>query len=189
MAFISTDWTRKTYQVKAVKVTADNMEDVAKWTRGTIGNTRDIEGYPKRKPNLDFIEVPVETRARQQKSKAYVGDWVTKNEKAFAVYGDAAFKTVFLPASQETLSDVSGMVLQAMKRQADDARHGYPRHAETIAIETARSIVGMGVSNEKKREQLWKLVTEAMIKQAEDDWMFDRNQVARETVDKILKLV
>ena len=90
------EFARKTFDVEAVRVTRENMSEVAEWCNGTI---QDIN--PNRYGQDVCIKVAIKrpgiTPVRQ--TMALAGDWVLKmkNPKAdtFRVYTDKAFKGSF----------------------------------------------------------------------------------------------
>lgn len=102
------NFVRKPFTVRAIRVTAENMEDVAAWCFGTIV-TRDPQSGEDITP---FIQVRVINPIREKQTKAYPGNWVLHAGQGFKVYTDKAFKATFdavvkerpLPAGQaETL--------------------------------------------------------------------------------------
>lgn len=79
---------RKTFDVQAVQVTIENMEEVADWCKGTIESvSRTRQGNP-------YIKVPV--RNSQNTDLAFVHDWVVMNPAGnFQVYKKRSFLGVF----------------------------------------------------------------------------------------------
>lgn len=77
---------RKPFEIEAVQVTAENMEEVAAWCTGLIQN----------EPKGHYIKVQVHYPLTPRQTKAFVGDWVLKSKKGYKVYTDSAFQTSFV---------------------------------------------------------------------------------------------
>lgn len=86
-------YVRKPFDVDAVQVTAENMEEVAKWCKGKIETTEDTK--------LPFIRVDVPRVLTEKQTKAFVGDWVLYAGSGFKIYTNRAFKGVFVPAEKD----------------------------------------------------------------------------------------
>lgn len=88
-------YTRKPFEVEAVEVTAENMEQVSKWCRGQL---RRSAGPGGRNPQR-YIKVPVKRYLNDRQTQAYVGDWVVtaieEGTKGFKVYTPKAFAKTF----------------------------------------------------------------------------------------------
>lgn len=80
------EYIRKSFPVDAVQITADNMEEVAKWCDGDIRKTD--KGDP-------FIKVRVHNPLTERQTKGYVGDWVLYAGKGYKVYTQKAFDQSF----------------------------------------------------------------------------------------------
>lgn len=76
---------RKSTKVEARLVTADNLESVAAWCRGSIKGVK-LERYKQ------TIEIYTEAYGEL---RADVGDWMVKEGDAFCVYQDMAFNSLF----------------------------------------------------------------------------------------------
>lgn len=81
-----TVWVRKPFEVKAVQVTEENMDDVAAWCSGKIRQN----SY-----KIPYIHVDVRPFVNARQTKAFVGDWVLFAARGFKVYTDKAFKASF----------------------------------------------------------------------------------------------
>ena len=92
-------YARKPFYVDAVQVTAENMEEVAKWCQGEI---RTFETAPSelgsRKNN--YIKVRVHRPATERQTKAFVGDWVLYAGTGYKVYTPKAFDKDFVQVDQ-----------------------------------------------------------------------------------------
>lgn len=78
-------FTRKSFPVDAVQVTAENMAEVAGWCDGDI---REEDG-------VNYIRVRVHNPINPRQTQAYINDWVLYAGKGYKVYKDAAFKKSF----------------------------------------------------------------------------------------------
>jgi hypothetical protein len=88
-------YARKSFQVEAVKVTFENIEDLASWCGG------EIETQETRVKNViqieKFIRVPVTRPANEKQTRAYIGDYILKSDNSFKVYTERAFLKSFEP--------------------------------------------------------------------------------------------
>lgn len=95
MRLKTSKYTRKPFEVEAIQVTAENMEQVAKWCRGQL---RRSAGPGGRNPQR-YIKVPVKRFLTDRQTQAYVGDWVVtaieEGAKGFKVYTPKAFTKTF----------------------------------------------------------------------------------------------
>lgn len=83
---------RKTFEVDAVRVTADNIEEVARWCGGTV---RSVAG-PKPGSGRPYIKVRVLRPLDDKQTMAFIGDWVLHAGTGYKVYGDSAFHKSFV---------------------------------------------------------------------------------------------
>lgn len=77
---------RKPFYVDAVRVTTENVEDVAKWCNGEL--RRSTEG-------ASFIKVRVNRPLTTRQTEAHVGDWVLYSANGYKVYTQKAFDKSF----------------------------------------------------------------------------------------------
>lgn len=78
--------------VDAIQVSNDNIEEVAKWVKGSIQQT-DI-----RKRGLEkYIFAPTHSPMNERQKMAFPGDWMLKTDKGFKIYTNDAFKNMFEP--------------------------------------------------------------------------------------------
>jgi len=82
---------RKTFTVDAVRVRADNIEEVAKWCGGDVRYAFAGEG----KPDKPYIKVRVLRPLDDRQTMAFVGDWVLHAGTGYKVYVDGAFRKAF----------------------------------------------------------------------------------------------
>lgn len=88
----TTQYIRKPFNIDAVKVTSQNMSEVAKWVDGDI-RTDDLGQY---------VKVRVHRPLNERQTKAYVGDWVLYAGTGYKVYTDKAFRNSFEQSSGES---------------------------------------------------------------------------------------
>lgn len=88
---------RKPFLVDAVQVTAENMEEVARWCRGAVIGAADTPG------DL-FIRVKVHRPASPRQTEAHVDDWVLYAGTGFKVYNPIAFEKSFERAGEQHVS-------------------------------------------------------------------------------------
>lgn len=82
-------YNRKTFTIEAIRVTDENMVEVAAWCHGTIEVERTDNGVKK------FIRVKVRNPITDKQTKAFAGDWVMKSKHGFKVYVNKAFSNSF----------------------------------------------------------------------------------------------
>lgn len=77
---------RKTFYVDAVRVSEANIEEVAKWCKGTI--EQDAAGHT-------YINVEVHRPLTERQGQAYISDWVLASGSGYKVYTPKAFTKSF----------------------------------------------------------------------------------------------
>lgn len=78
--------TAHNFTVLAVKVEANNLEDVALWAGGIVGKTSELR---------PFISIATTVKGQTVHLKAYVGCWVVKSDHNIKVYTKDAFHKSF----------------------------------------------------------------------------------------------
>ena len=89
-------FSRRSFDVEAVQVTADNMVYVADWCHGRV-RYRD----KNKDPNNMYIKVKVSRPINMRQTQAFIGDWVSLHEGGFKVYTQKAFEKSFEPIETE----------------------------------------------------------------------------------------
>lgn len=84
-------FTRKPFDVEALRVTDSNIKEVAEWCGGELLS----EG------GKAFISVDASKPANERQTKAFVGDWVLFFNKGYKVYLHKAFIGAFEPKGGE----------------------------------------------------------------------------------------
>lgn len=85
----TTSYIRKPFAINAVRVTAQNLQEVADWCGG------EIKTQPVRGKDAPFIHVDVRRPISDRQTKAFVGDWVLESHTGFKCYTNRAFNTSF----------------------------------------------------------------------------------------------
>lgn len=100
-ALNTTRYVRKPFEVVAVRVTAANMEDVAKWCGGEI--------RLREKSRTRYIYVEVDNARTERQKMAYVGDHVVSAGNGFKVYNDTSFHNSFDEIKKNEIPIVAGV--------------------------------------------------------------------------------
>lgn len=77
---------RKSFEVSAVQVTPENINEVAKWCQGDVVENSSTDIH---------IKVRVLRVLNDRQTQAFVGDWVLYAGKGYKVYTDRAFQDSF----------------------------------------------------------------------------------------------
>jgi hypothetical protein len=121
---------RKPFEVEAVQVTADNIEEIAVWCQGEI----EVDTAP-------FIRVRVARALNDRQRKAYVGDWLLFAGAGFKVYTNKAFKKTFDRATGETMNTPENPnQSNDLPDRAEEKRVDVPQNEESVEtppVETA----------------------------------------------------
>lgn len=140
----TTTFQRKTFRVKAVQVTEENLDELAKWCGGAVRlEPIGMDGF---KPYVEVTtcRVPTARISRHVKDRAYVGDWITRLSDAnnFRVYRNKSFKVAFekLPEPAEKL-DVIVEILADFVADRDDAMNQADMYS--VHQEAAKKIVAL----------------------------------------------
>lgn len=80
-------YARMPFEVDAVQLTEENMDEVATWCGGTVIEAKDDD--------KKHIKVEVVRAMNDKQTKAYIGDWVLKAGAGFKVYTAKAFDKGF----------------------------------------------------------------------------------------------
>lgn len=88
----TTKYARKTFEIDAVQVTADNIAEVAKWVDGDVRTDN---------KNAQYVKVRVHLPRSDRQTRAYVGDWVLYSGTGYRVYTPKAFAHNFIKVTSE----------------------------------------------------------------------------------------
>lgn len=95
---------RKPFYVEAIRVTEQNLTEIATWCKGFLKN-----GNPNKDANpIMCVKVPVKKAATVRQTMAFPGDWVLvmkdfENNDSFKVYTKKAFEAGFVNKAQGQL--------------------------------------------------------------------------------------
>jgi hypothetical protein len=85
---ISETWTRNSFDVEAVRVTEENIREVANWCGGTVAKS--LTDYPKLYISLDTVHYN-----KHRQTKANIGDWIILVDEEFKHYRDKSFRLAY----------------------------------------------------------------------------------------------
>jgi hypothetical protein len=85
----TTKYARKPFYVDAVRVTQNNIEDVAAWAQGEVRRDTDTGR------EIPYIHVRVFRPLDDRQTKAFIGDWVLYAGTGYKVYTNRAFLNSF----------------------------------------------------------------------------------------------
>lgn len=109
MTIETTKYVRKPFEVEAVQVTEENIEEVKDWCQGTLMSD-----------NRPFIKVRVARALNERQTKAYPGDWVLYAGTGFKVYTSKAFHKTFERHSKTKNGVAGDAAVQAEKRPPEE---------------------------------------------------------------------
>lgn len=91
-------YVRRPFEVEAVQVTAENIQQVAEWCGGEVKN--------KGASGDRYIKVPVQSPVNVRQGEAHLGDWVLFANRGFKCYTDKAFERAFVSAPKPDVNTV-----------------------------------------------------------------------------------
>lgn len=99
---------RKPLYVDAVRVSAQNFDDIVTWCQGEV-QTDEVPGTGTTKK---FIKVRVHNPKNPRQTKAFIGDWLLYTERGYKVYTNKAFRAAFdqTDADRAPLADAPPVV-------------------------------------------------------------------------------
>lgn len=83
----TTRFTRKSFEVEAVRVTHENFEEVRAW----------CDGEEHGSEHGRYFQIDIKTQVSQRARRAHIGDWVLRSGTGFRVYTNNAFRDFFIP--------------------------------------------------------------------------------------------
>lgn len=94
------EYVRKTYTIKAIQVTAENISDVAAWLNTEIRVNRPKHG------DLQHVMMPDGVRnGYQHKIAVFIGDWITEVDGTLHREKDKRFRDIFEPVDHNEYWD------------------------------------------------------------------------------------
>lgn len=132
------DYQRNTFTVKAIRITAENIREVAEWSHAKVMHSSEIDWWDRRKEGF-FLRLP---GSKDLKSFGVVGDWVLRmGYNSYRVYSDQSFRGSFNEAKPVSRAEVLELVKQAMLKQDTATYHGESSSTGDVANETANAIM------------------------------------------------
>jgi hypothetical protein len=141
MPIITAPFERATFRVEAVRVTTDNMEEIAEWCGGRVVET---PGYA---PGRKHIQIPTGPTGLGL-ARAHLGNWVTclVKAKSFRVYKEKSFLEAFhsIMSDTEKYAKVHEMLMKIRNAQ-DVATFNEEGHGDVLLLvdQTARQLCEM----------------------------------------------
>jgi ABC-type transporter lipoprotein component MlaA len=91
-------YSRTPFSIEAVRVTAENFDEVLAW----------CEGVQHNEPKGKYIQVPVRDPKNDRQKKAFIGDWVLLYpNRGFKSYTDSAFHKSFVGGQDVDAGEVA----------------------------------------------------------------------------------
>lgn len=135
-------WTRKSFDVQAVRITEDNIREVALWSGGVVRRHVNNPGEALRGVNKRYIQLEVNHYNKLREEKAYIGDWILKTDEGFRHYRDKSFRLAFQPKDpKKRFDEVRALVHDAMCKQDVATYYGESNKTAGIADEIALQII------------------------------------------------
>jgi len=141
MSITTGKFTRKSFNVEAIQVTAENMAEVAEWCGGSVKDARDLPRWSGNTPAW-YIQVPVmPSKAKTFKpNQAFVGCWVVHTNQGWTVYTRKGFGVSFEPVDENKFTAVLKLVREAMSKQDVATYHGVSSEVSGLDEETTHQI-------------------------------------------------
>jgi hypothetical protein len=110
---VTSRWVRKNSNVEAVRLNRAEIHKIAFWCGGAIRAT-DAGG----REGALYILLPFKSNYNKP-NRAFMGDWILKDDDGFKVYSHESFSGVFLKMSKDTekFAEILKLVKHAMSEQ------------------------------------------------------------------------
>jgi len=137
MSIITGKFSRKTFNVEAIQVTVENMQEVAEWCGGSVKGYDSVHDSPH-----VYIQVPVMPSKTKtyRPNQAFVKSWVVKTNQGWTVYTKKGFGVSFEPMDENKFEAVLKLVKDAMSRQDVATYHGESRTMDGVDEEITHQI-------------------------------------------------
>jgi hypothetical protein len=115
---VTSRWVRKNSNVEAVRLNRAEIHKIAFWCGGTIMAT---DSGGREGAGTLFIQLPFKSNYNKP-NRAFMGDWILKDDDGFKIYSHEAFQNVFLKAEKDAkkYSAILKLVKHAMSEQGVD---------------------------------------------------------------------
>lgn len=147
MPIVTATYERCSYQVKAVRVTSKNLEEIAEWCGGRVVNAKDY-GWNVYSHGRKHVQVPTGLKG-ENIAHAHIGNWVTCLVKArsFRVYKEKSFLETFreVVVEADKFAKVHELLLKVARAQDAATYHG-DSNGDDVALlieKTAHEIAAM----------------------------------------------
>jgi hypothetical protein len=128
-------WVRNSFEVEAVRVTEENLRQVANWTGGDCGRT--LSHHPRNYVLVDTVEY---NRLRQ--TKVFVGDWVIRIEGQFKHYRNDSLRLAYHKKPEDLRQKIRFLVEQGLYVDLSDTTTPVEELAEFFTEQTMAVIEG-----------------------------------------------
>lgn len=119
---------RKPFEIEAVQVTAQNINEVAAWCKGKVV-------LPDGTPGPHFIKVDVKNPLTERQTKAFVGDWVLFSGKGgYKVYTNKGFEISFEPSTPMLKSDQASKLKEELTQTLAQVEPTRPTFSEPLRV-------------------------------------------------------
>lgn len=105
-------WTRNSFDVGAVRITEENIREVATWCGGTVAKT--LTDNPKL-----YVCVGTKVHNQLRDTKAHIGDWIINVDGEYKHYRDRQFRQAYQSKAAKREA-VLEMVREAMSAQEEE---------------------------------------------------------------------
>lgn len=119
---VTSTWIRKNSVVEAVRVNRAEVHKIAYWCGGSILAT---DTGDRKREGIGSIYILLPFKSNYNKpNRAFMGDWIVKDDEGFKVYSHDAFSAVFpkkAEKDEKRYSEILKLVKHAMAEQAVDS--------------------------------------------------------------------
>lgn len=101
MVLKTSRYSRRAFCVDAIRVTADNIHEVAEWCKGEVlysVEKVENEGFIQ---ETICVSIPSGLSVSAEKTRAWIGDWIVRFSRGYKKYTHQTFKRSFVPATSE----------------------------------------------------------------------------------------
>lgn len=132
---------RRKFDVNAVQVNPDNMEQVATWCGGEVQETKD---------GVKFVKVKTHRPQNLRHTQAFANDWVSLSEQGYKVYTNQAFLKHFEEEARDghrnVFTDteelrVTNDPVPAEPTQEEKVEEPKPTPREALGFNTPKNII------------------------------------------------
>jgi hypothetical protein len=112
---VTSRWVRKNSNVEAVRLNRAEVHKIAFWCGGAIMAT---DSGGREGAGTLFIQLPFKSNYNKP-NRAFMGDWILKDDDGFKIYSHEAFQNVFLKAEKDAkkYGAILNLVKHAMSEQ------------------------------------------------------------------------